>query len=53
MAELGLRTGIIVTRDEQERIAAKAGTIEVIPVWRFLLDLPDSAAVEHEIPADQ
>jgi len=53
MAELGLRTGIIVTRGEKERIAAEAGTIEVIPAWRFLLDLPDSAAVEHEIPAAQ
>jgi len=53
MAELGLRTGIIVTRGEKERIAAEAGTIEVIPAWRFLLDLPDSAAVDHEIPAAQ
>ena len=53
MAELGLRTGIIVTRGEKERIAAEAGTIEVIPAWRFFLDLPDSEAVDHEIPADQ
>lgn len=53
MAELGLKTGIIVTRSAQERIAAEAGTIEVLPAWRFLLDLPDPAAVEHEIPSDQ
>jgi len=53
MTELNLKTGIVVTRSEQERIAAEAGTIEVLPAWRFLLDLPDSAAVEHEISSNQ
>jgi uncharacterized protein len=43
MAELGLRTGTIVTRNESERIATDAGAIEVIPIWRFLLDQPDAA----------
>ena len=42
MAELGLKTGTIVTRNEHERIKVKAGTIEVVPAWRFLLDLPET-----------
>ena len=42
MAELGLKTGTIVTRNENERIGAGGGTIEVVPAWRFLLDLPES-----------
>ena len=42
MAELGLKTGTIVTRNEDERIKTDAGTINVIPAWRFLLDLPES-----------
>jgi hypothetical protein len=40
MAELDLKTGIIVTRNEEERIATDAGIIEAIPAWRFLLDIP-------------
>jgi uncharacterized protein len=43
MAELGLKTGTIVTRNEDERVDAETGTIEVIPAWRYLLDLPESA----------
>ena len=43
MAETGLRTGTIVTRGESERIPVDAGTIEVVPIWRFLLDQPDAA----------
>ena len=42
MAELGLSTGTIVTRNEDERIDAGGGTIEVVPAWRFLLELPES-----------
>lgn len=42
MAELGLHTGNIVTRNEVEQIEAGNGTIVVVPVWRFLLDLPES-----------
>jgi len=42
MAELGLKAGTIVTRNEDERIKAGGGTIEVVPVWRFLLELPES-----------
>jgi len=42
MAELDMKTGTIVTRNEDERIEADGGTIEVIPAWRFLLELPES-----------
>jgi predicted AAA+ superfamily ATPase len=42
MAELGLKTSTIVTRNEDGRIDAVAGTIEVVPAWRFLLDLAES-----------
>lgn len=42
MTELGLTTGTLVTRNEDERIDVGSGTIEVVPVWRFLLDLPES-----------
>jgi uncharacterized protein len=42
MIELGLKTGTIVTRNEDEQINAGGGTIEVVPAWRFLLDLPES-----------
>ena len=38
MAELGLRTGTIVTRDEEETVSVDAGVVEVVPAWRFLLD---------------
>ena len=40
MTELGLQTGILVTRNETEQIAVEGGAIEVVPAWRFLLDLP-------------
>jgi predicted AAA+ superfamily ATPase len=43
MAELGLKTGTIVTRNEDDRVQVEAGTIDVVPAWRFLLDLPESA----------
>jgi len=42
MAELGLKTATIVTRNENERIDTGVGTIEVVPVWRYLLNLPES-----------
>lgn len=42
MSELDLKTGTIVTRNEDERIEAGGGTIEVVPAWRFLLELPES-----------
>jgi predicted AAA+ superfamily ATPase len=42
MAELGLKTGTIVTRNEDELIEAGGGTIVVVSAWRYLLDLPES-----------
>lgn len=43
MTELGLKAGTIVTLNEEERLEAGGGTIEVVPAWRFLLELPESA----------
>ncbi len=40
MRELGLVTGTVVTRDEDELIETGGTSIRVIPAWRFLLDLP-------------
>jgi hypothetical protein len=42
MSELGLRSATVVTRAESERVRAGNGTITVVPVWRFLLGLPDT-----------
>jgi uncharacterized protein len=44
MAELSQKTGTIVTKNEEERIAIGDGIIEVVPIWRFLLDLPGQAS---------
>lgn len=37
MSELSLKEGVIVTRNEEEKIEIAGGRIEVMPVWRFLL----------------
>ncbi len=42
MAEYGLKSGTVVTRNEEEQIKVDAGKIEVVPAWRFLLNLPES-----------
>lgn len=42
MAELSLSSGIIVTRNEEERIDLANGRIDVLPAWRFLLSLPET-----------
>lgn len=42
MAELELKSGKIVTRNEEEEIETDSGKIVIVPVWRFLLDLPES-----------
>ncbi len=39
MAELKLAVGTIVTRNEEEEIQVEAGTISVVPAWRFLLEM--------------
>jgi len=42
MSELGVKSGTIVTMNEEERINTGAGTIKVLPAWRFLLDMSES-----------
>lgn len=39
MAELDQPMGLLVTRNDAERIETNAGIIEVLPAWRFLLRL--------------
>lgn len=40
MREMDLKTAQIVTRGEEEHLATDSGTIDVVPAWRFLLNLP-------------
>lgn len=42
MAEYGLNSGTVVTRNEDDQVKVGAGKIEVVPAWRFLLNLPES-----------
>ncbi|MBX3178416.1 MAG: ATP-binding protein [Candidatus Hydrogenedentes bacterium] len=42
MAETGVTSGVIVTRNEESQIETRSGTINVVPAWRFLLDMPVS-----------
>jgi predicted AAA+ superfamily ATPase len=37
MVASGVDTGTVITLNERETIAADAGSIEVVPVWRWLL----------------
>ena len=43
MAELDLSDGLLVVRSGSsvERIAVNAGTIDIVPAWRFLLDMAE------------
>lgn len=41
MAELGLKEAVIVTRNEDEAVETDAGTIRVLPAWKFLLEMPE------------
>ncbi len=43
MTELQLSQGIIVTRIEQEQVQVDSGKIDVVPAWRFLLNMQESA----------
>lgn len=38
MIELGLDSGIIVTRNEEERLHIENRKIDIMPIWRFLLE---------------
>lgn len=42
MKELKISTSAIVTRHEADHIEADYGTIQVVPAWRFLIDMPDA-----------
>ncbi len=42
MTQLRVKAATIVTRAADERITTDAGTIDVVPIWKFLLDLPES-----------
>jgi uncharacterized protein len=42
MAELKLKSGIIVTRNEEGQVKIDAGEIEILPAWRFLMNLSES-----------
>lgn len=48
MAEMKLPEGTIVTRGEEEQINVKSGKINVVPAWRFLLNLHDTATQRGE-----
>ena len=37
MQELELEHGIIVTRNEEEKISLAGGIVEVLPAWKFCL----------------
>ncbi|MFP4510684.1 MAG: ATP-binding protein [Spirochaetaceae bacterium] len=43
MTETGLPQGTIVTRNEEAQIQVDSGTIDVVPAWRFLLNMPERA----------
>lgn len=43
MAELGLRNGVIVTRNESGHITECGAAVEIVPAWRFLLDIEEMA----------
>jgi predicted AAA+ superfamily ATPase len=38
MNELNTKNAVIITLNEQESISSKSGLIEVIPIWKFLLE---------------
>ena len=40
MAELQIKTSTIVTRGESEQVPCDVGTINVIPAWKFLIEIP-------------
>ena len=46
----GIRWLVIVTKEEQETIAVGSTSIEVIPAWRFLLQLAEPGALATDMP---
>ena len=43
MEELDMPRAIVVTREHEERVKTEPGQIDVMPAWRFLLELPEPA----------
>ncbi|HEY5139496.1 MAG TPA: hypothetical protein VIJ25_09320, partial [Methylococcales bacterium] len=41
MVELKLKSGTIVTRNEEEHINTEGGEIHVLPAWRFLMEFSE------------
>lgn len=41
MSEMGVDSGTIVTRTEEDELKTGSGRIKVVPAWRFLLDMPE------------
>jgi hypothetical protein len=37
MRELEQKNGLIVTRHEEEKVSLDAGTLEIVPAWKFCL----------------
>lgn len=44
MVETGAKTGTVVSMFHEETIQSDAGTIEIVPAWRWLLTDPLAAA---------
>jgi len=42
MDELRMKSGTIVTRSEEDRIEVESGRIDIVPAWRFLLDMQEA-----------
>jgi len=42
MNKYDIKSGTIVTRNEEEKIIVDGGIIEVLPAWRFLYNLPEA-----------
>ncbi|MBA3814690.1 MAG: ATP-binding protein [Alphaproteobacteria bacterium] len=40
MTELGLNSSFIVTRNEEKQLKIEDKTINIVPIWRFLIDFP-------------
>ena len=42
MIEMRLQAGTVVSRNEEEQIVVDDATIGVVPIWKFLLNLPEA-----------
>ncbi|GAB6064263.1 hypothetical protein [Deferrisoma palaeochoriense] len=42
MEELAVPRGIVVTREHEERMDVRGRPVDVLPAWRFLLELPEA-----------